>query len=162
MTLRAFHREMFPFERIGRCRVIFRRESRRLEPLHRVAGRALRTTRPFRELAVVRIGFVAIHAMREGYRLLEISSRMAARAIHSRVFPQQRILGLGVVEVAAHRCHRNLLPTLGAVTRLAALRETALVWIRVAIRALAKRNSGVPRFAISARRMAFFALNRGV
>ena len=85
MTLGAFDGEVFAFERIGRGRVIFRRERRRFETFHGVAARALRTSGPLGELAVVRIGLVTIHALCERDRLFEISTSMAARAIHGRV-----------------------------------------------------------------------------
>ena len=85
MTLGAIDSEVFPFERIGRGRVIFRRERRRFETFHGVAARALRTSGPLGELAVVRIGLVTIHALCERDRLFEISTSMAARAIHGRV-----------------------------------------------------------------------------
>src|ERR1035438_7721088 len=42
---------------------------------------------------------------------------------------------------------------------LAALRETAVVWVGVAIRTLGKRNPSIPRFAVRAGRVALLALH---
>lgn len=77
MTLGAFHAEVLPFERIGRGGVKFCRKRRRLEALHCVTGCALRASGPLGELAVVRVGLVTVHALRECDRLLKISSRVA-------------------------------------------------------------------------------------
>src|ERR1035441_5940838 len=115
-----------------------------------MAGRAFDTPRPLGELAVMRIGLVTIHALGEGDRLFEISARVATRTIHGGVLALQRILGLRVIEIPAHRSHGNSLPAFGVVAGLAALRETAVVRIGVAIRALGKRDSGVARFAVGA------------
>src|SRR5450631_662530 len=64
-----------------------------------------------------------------------------------------------MVEVLADRSQGNSLPAFGVVARLAALRETAVVRIVVAIRALGKRYSGVARFAVGARRVTLFTLH---
>ncbi len=85
MTLGAFDGEMFPFERIGGSAVIFCRKGRRFEAVHGVAPGALGAARPLRELPIMWIGLVAIHALGECDRLLEISTSMAERAIHGRV-----------------------------------------------------------------------------
>src|ERR1035441_8759594 len=94
-----------------------------------MAGRAFDTPRPLGELAVMRIGLVTIHALGEGDRLFEISARVATRTIHGGVLALQRILGLRVIEIPAHRSHGNSLPAFGVVAGLAALRETAVVRI---------------------------------
>jgi len=133
MTLGALDGEMLSLEGIGRSGVKLGRKRRRLEALHRMAGRALRTSGPLSELAVMGIGLVTIHAGGECDRLLEISARVAERTIHGRVFPLQGILGLRVIEVPVHGSQRHSLPAFGVVARLAALRETAMVYVRVAI-----------------------------
>ena len=127
MTLGAFDREVFPFERISGSGMIFCRKGRRFKTIHGVAGRALRTPGPLRELAIMWIGLVAIHALRERDRLFEISTSVAERAIHRRMLALQRILGIRVIEVPTHRSQRNSFPAFGAVAGLAALRETAVV-----------------------------------
>lgn len=53
-----------------------------------------------------------------------------------------------MVEALIHCLQRNLLPSRGTVARLAGLRETAMVRIAVAVRALIKLDPGVLRFAI--------------
>ena len=159
MALRALDREVFSFELVSRGGVIFRRKRRRLETFHGMAGRAFNARGPLGELAVVRIRMVTIHALGEGDRLFEISARVAARTIHGGVLALQRILGLGVIEVSAHRRHGNSLPAFGVVAGLAALRETAVVRIGVAIRAFGKRDSGIARLAVRARRMTLLALH---
>ena len=137
----------------------FCRKCRRLEALDGVARRALRPPRPFGELAIVWIWFVTIDAGGECDRLFEISACMAECAIHGRVFTLQRILGLRVIEVPIDRRQRNSLPAFGVVTGLAALRETAMVHVCMAIRALAKRYARIARLALRPRRMALFTLH---
>ena len=159
MTLRTLHREMFPFERIGGGRVIFHRECRGFEAIDGVASRTLRPLRPLGELAVMRVGLVTVHARSKRDRLLEISTRMAERAVHGHMLSLQRVLRLGVIEVLIHRSQGNLLPTRGAVAGLAALRETAMMRIHVAIGALRERQSCIPRLAVGAGGMALFTLH---
>jgi len=78
------------------------------------------------------------------------------------VLPLQQILGLRVIEVSVHRSQRNFLPAFCVVARLAALRETAVMRIRVTIRAFGKRYPGVARLAVGARGVALFTLYLGV
>ena len=162
VTLGAFNREVFPFERICGSGMIFCRKGRRLKTIHGVARRALSTSGPLGELAVVWIGLVAIHAFRKRNRLFEISTCVAERAIHGHMLALQWILGLRVIEGLIHHSQRNSLPAFGAVAGLAALRETAVVRICVAIRALGKRYPGVARLAVGARCVALFALYLGM
>src|SRR5579859_5917242 len=110
MTLRTLHCEVFPFERISRGGVLFRRERRGLEAFYRVAPRALRASGPLRKLSVMRIGLVTIHALRKCNRLFEISTRVAARAIHRPMLALERVLRLPVVKVLTHHRQRNSLP----------------------------------------------------
>ena len=159
MTLGAFDGEVFAFERIGRGRVIFRRERRRFEAVHSVASRALRAPRSLGELAVVRIGLVTIHTLCERNRLFEISASVTECAIHGRVFALERILRLRVIKVLTHRSQRNSLPAFGAVAGLTALREASVVWISVAVRTFGKRYPGVTRLAVGCRRVALFTLH---
>lgn len=85
MTFGAFNGEMFPFERIGGSRVIFRREGRRFETLHCVASSAFGAGWALRELPIMWVGLMAIDALRESEGLLEISTSVAESAIHGRV-----------------------------------------------------------------------------
>lgn len=79
VALRAFNRGMFSFKRIARGLVLFDAEQGRFPTLHFVALRALAFRGAVRELPVVRI-LVAIGAIREGQRLLELASGVASRA----------------------------------------------------------------------------------
>ncbi len=148
MALRALEPRVPALQRVRARSVLFHRERRGLPSLHGVAGRALAAVRTLGELPVVRIGLVAIHALRESHRLLEISTRMALRAIDADVLAFQRELGLRVIEALAHRLQRNLLPSARAVAGLATLREAAVVRILVAIGTLVERDAGVLRLAI--------------
>ncbi len=159
MALRAFHGEMFPVQRICRSRMIFRRERRRLEPFNRMARRALPAARTLRELPVMWIRLMTVGAMREPNRLFKIAARMTACTIHRRVLAQQWILCLRMIEVPVHRRQRNLLPALGVVTRLTALRKAAVMRIGVAVRTLSKRKPAIARLIVRPRRMALLAFH---
>jgi len=88
VALRARHARMLSFERIHGRRVLLHREERRLPAVHIVARRAFAFVLARGELAVVRVGRVAVPTFRERDRLLEISSRMAADTIHLRMLSQ--------------------------------------------------------------------------
>lgn len=64
-----------------------------------------------------------------------------------------------MIKVPADRSQRNSLPAFSAVAGLAALRETAVVRIGVAVRALAEGYARVARLAIRARRVALLTLH---
>lgn len=110
------------------------------------------------ELSLVRV-FVAVHALLEGHRLLEIPARMALRAVNAHVLAQQRKLRAGVIEVLVDALERDPLPSTGAVTSLAPLREAAAVRVLVAIRTLIEGNADVLRLSVSAVGMALRALH---
>src|SRR5581483_11344194 len=119
-----------------------------------MAGRAFAAVRALGELPVVRIGSVAVHALRENQRLLEISAGVATQTINAGMFALQRKLRFGVIEALADRSGRNPLPSAGVVARLATLlRESAVVRIAVTVRALCKRQPGIPRLVVDAGRV---------
>lgn len=126
-----------------------------------MASRAFAPIRRFRELSLVGIGLVAVGTLREGNRLLEITAAMTLNAAHRSVFPEQRELGLRVIEFFV-QAGRKLLPSAGVVTGLATLRKSAVVWIAMAIRALAKRNARVTRLVVRTRRVALLACHLDV
>lgn len=98
---------------------------------------------------------MAVRALRERHRLLEITSRVALQAIHLLMFPDQRIPGLGMIKLLAGR---NLLPTGGGVAGFTGLRESAAMRVGVAIGTLAERDTRKPRRASGCcRRMALRA-----
>ena len=158
MALRAFQSRVRALQRIRAQRMFLGREQRGLPSLHVVARSALAGIGALGELAVVRVP-MAIHALLEGKGLLEISTGMALRAVDTDVLSQQRKLRLGVVEVLVYTLHRNLFPSAGGVTGLAALRETAAVRIRVAVRALVEGNPDILRFTVGSIRMTLRALH---
>lgn len=124
-----------------------------------MARSALPAARALCELPVMWIRLVAVGAMRERNRLFEIAARMTARTIHRRVLAQQWILCLRMIEVPVHRRQRNLLPALGVVTRLAALRKAAVMRIGVAVRTLSKRKPAIARLIVRPRCMALLAFH---
>ena len=98
VTLRALHGGVLGFERVSGRRVLFHAKFRRFESFHGVTRGAFPTISPLDELAFMLV-LMAIHALLEGDRLLEIAAPMALQAIDTLVFPDQRVLGLGVVKV---------------------------------------------------------------
>ena len=71
----------------------------------------------------------------------------------------ERKFCFGVVEALVHGLQRNLLPALGAVAGLAALREAAVMRILVAVRALVEWNADVLRLAVRSVGVALRALH---
>ena len=106
----------------------------------------------------MRIGLVAVGALAEHNWLLEVSAAMTLNASDRSMFAQQRKLGFRVVEFLVQP-RRKLLPSAGVVAELASLRESAVVWITMAIRALPKRNARVAWLVVGTRRVALFARN---
>jgi len=98
MAFGAVHSDVLAAERILRSVVLLHAEERRLPPVHRVAFRAFAFFRTRIELAFVRIGLVAVSAVCERQRLLEVAVQMAFGAADGQVLAQQRIFGFGVVK----------------------------------------------------------------
>ena len=82
------------------------------------------------ELAPVRIWFVAIHAVCESKRLLEIAIDVTSGATDCRVFAEKWILRLGVIK---RKGGKKFLPSRRGVALFAALLEGALVGVHVAV-----------------------------
>lgn len=159
VALRAFHPRVSALQRICTRSVFLHREGGRLPPVQVVTGGALPAIGPFSKLPVMRIGLVAIHALRKDQRLLEVTVGMALGAIQGEMFSLQRIFCLGVVEALVHGSDRNLLPSRSVVAGLAALREASAMRIFVAVRALVEGNAHVSRFAVFSIDVALRALN---
>lgn len=102
VAFRAFNGGMFSFKRIARSLVLLDPKQRRLPAFDLVALRALAFRGAIRELAVMRV-LVAIGAIREGQRLLELTSGVASRATDLYVRAEQRKLGFGVVKFKSRR-----------------------------------------------------------
>ena len=92
MALRTLQASVATLQRIRRSRMFLDREFRRFPALHGVASGALSVIRALGKLAFVWIRLVAIHALGEYQRLLEVAVRVALSATHSRVLSFQRIL----------------------------------------------------------------------
>lgn len=97
MALPTFQPSVATLQRIRRGRMFLDGELRWLPALHRVTGRALSLVRMFGKLAFVCI-LMAVHALGEYQRLLEVTVRMALTAVDTRVFPLQRKLRFGVIK----------------------------------------------------------------
>lgn len=97
MALRTFQPSVATLQRIRRRRMFLHREFRWLPALHRMTGRALSLVCAFGKLAFVCI-LVAVHALGEYQRLLEVAVRMALTAVDTRVLPFQRKLRFGVIK----------------------------------------------------------------
>lgn len=80
------------------------------------------------KLAFVRVGLVAIAAIRERNLSFEIAVQVASHAGNLNVFPNQGILRFGVVEIKAGR---KIFPTAGGVAAFARFLELTLVGIDV-------------------------------
>jgi|SRR5882672_4218796 len=76
MALAALHACVLAQERIRGCSMFLHAEQGRRPPAHRVTLRAFPFTRTSLELPLVRIGIVAIHALRVRHPCLEIRARV--------------------------------------------------------------------------------------
>jgi len=137
--------------------VFFQSEGRGLEAFEIVAAAALRAASPLGELAPVFI-LMAIHALLEGDRLLEVTFAMASQTIHLLMLSDQGVFGLRVVESLVQCRRGDTLPTACVMAGLATLLcETATMRIAVAVRTLAERQADVTRLVVRARSMALLA-----
>jgi hypothetical protein len=102
MALRALQSGVLTLQWIFCSRMFLQPKLSRLESFHAVTGGTLLTAHSFCELALMLIA-VAIHTLLEGEGLLEIAFAMAGGAIHLLVFPQQRIVGPGMIKAVVER-----------------------------------------------------------
>lgn len=138
MALRALQGGVLALQGIGGSRMLLQTEHCRLESFHAMTGGAFLAAHAFCELSLMLI-VVAIHTLPKSERLLEIALAMAGDAFHLLVFPQQRILGLGMIKAVIQHRGRHPFPSSGVVAGLTALRrETARMRIGMAIRTLAE------------------------
>ncbi len=114
-----------------------------------MAGGAFAFVGACAELTAVRVGRVAVGAVRKGKRLIEVSASVTADAIHLRMPAEEREFCFRVVEAVVAG---NLSPAAGGVTGHASLGEPAVVWIAVAIRTFREWNSPESRLILRPRR----------
>ena len=69
-----------------------------------MARGALGSARTAGKLSAVRIGLVAVHALLENQRLLEVSAGVALHTIHAGVLAPERKLCFGMVEALVQSC----------------------------------------------------------
>jgi len=120
-----------------------------------VAFRAFPFLRPGNKLTAVRVRSVTIHTIRKCDRPLKLSIDVTRDAAQFRVHPEQRILGLRVIEFES--C-RNLFPAHGHMAFLSSLVERASMRIPVACGAAFELHVSITcRAAGLIRLVAFFA-----
>jgi len=119
MALAAFDFNVLALQRVAGSVVLFDSKQRRLPTVHSVALGAFTFLWPRLELAFVRVGFVAVHAIRKGQRLLEVAVQMAFSTTNSGVSAEKWILRFRVVKREALE---KFFPASSGVAILAALR----------------------------------------
>ena len=122
--------------------------------------RTLALARPRLKLPFVGIGIMAVCALSEGQRLLEIASGVAIAATDFQVHPQKRVFCFRMVEL-----HRRIhfFPAGRRMARFTSSLESALVRVRVAIGAAIEFDPGeLHRLVGAGREMALLARYLGV
>lgn len=160
VALLASDSSVFSFQRIVGSRVLLHAKLRRLPPTHHVALRTLTLAGASLELALMRVGGVAIRASGKSYRPLEIASYMTFGAAHLEVHPDKRIFRFRMIKL--HR-RADLLPTAGGVTGFTGSLKGSLVRIGMAGDASIEFNSRELHGLIRSRwEVAFVASNLGM
>lgn len=155
VTLRAGHGRVLGLQGIGACRVLLHPELCGLEAVYGMAGSTFAAVGSLDELPLMFV-LVAVHAALEGERFLEISTGMAPNAVHLLVFAQQRVLGLGVIEVLVQSSRGNALPAGSVVAGLAALLgKTPVMRVAVAVGTFSEWEADIARLVIRSRGVAF-------
>src|SRR5713226_8816692 len=124
MALVAFNGNVFAFQRVFGCVVLFHAEKRGLPSIHGMAFGALALLGARFELAFVRVRFMTIIAISKRELPFEITIQMALSAADHDVLSEERVLCLGMVEFKARQ---QFFPSRGGVTFFAALLERAFV-----------------------------------
>lgn len=108
-----------------------------------MARRALAAILAGVELPFVRVVLMAIQTFLESDRLVEIPFQVALLTAQPLMLPQQGVLGLGVIELLAHRGLGDLFPTRCGMTGFAHHLENSFVGVGVAIEAGAEWKAHV-------------------
>ena len=122
--------------------MFFDAKQRGLPTLNGVAFRAFALFGPGRKLTFVWIRLMAVDAIGEWQRLLEVAMQMALSARNGRVLAQQGVFGFRMVEF---EFRQEFFPACGCVAILATLLERPLVGIDVAVDASRKLHVFVAR-----------------
>src|SRR5437588_321934 len=122
--------------------MFFDAKQRGLPTLDGVAFRAFALFGPGRKLAFVWILLMAVDAIGEWQRFLEVAIQMALSARNGRVLAQQGVFGFRMVEF---EFRQEFFPACGCVAILATLLERPLVGIDVAVDASRKLHVFVAR-----------------
>ncbi len=98
VTLCAQQSGVLSLQGIRRRRMLLQSEGGGLEPINRVAIRALAAADTLFELASMRILLMAVGTFLKVHPFFEVTLRMAAIASHGRMFAEQWVLCSGVIE----------------------------------------------------------------
>jgi hypothetical protein len=159
VAARALHHGVTQFEGISRCGMVLHRERGWFESIHGMAGGAFAAVAALGKLAGMWVRPVAVHALLEGQRLLEICAQVTLGTFHYGMFTQQWILGCRVIETLIDRLCRHFFPSAGVMACLAALGKASAMRIRVTIRTLAESDAPVARPVVRPGRVTFLAGN---
>jgi len=94
VALITLHPRMSSLQRIGRGRMVLHCELRRFPSIHGMTRGTLGAGRPLGELALVWVGFVAVHALLKSQRLFEIPTAVTLNAVDRDVLSEQRVFRL--------------------------------------------------------------------
>ena len=127
VALRAFHLGVLAFQRVVRACVFLHSEQRWFPAFDGMALRALSFFLAVCELASVNV-LVAVGAIRERERLLEIAVYVTSGAIHRCMLSQQRVFRCRMIEGESGE---KFFPSRGRVAGFATLLEGAFVRVKV-------------------------------
>jgi hypothetical protein len=136
----AGNARVLSFQRIVRSRMFFHAEWRWFPAIYCMALGAFTLAYAGLELALVGIGRMAIRALRERQRALEIACRVAFAAAYLDVLPQQRIFCFRMIE---RDRHVDLFPVACGVAGFAGTLHGPLMGVCMARRASVEFESGI-------------------
>jgi hypothetical protein len=142
VALLARNLEVFLFQRVGRSRMFSHSEGRRFEAVQGMASSAVAASLAGHELPLVRVR-MAVRTAVEREWPIEVTSLVAGITADGSVLTEQWVLGFGVVERRTDLGWRGLFPARGRMTNVTRRLKGAAVRVRVAVRALAERDTYV-------------------
>ena len=123
-----------------------------------MAGGTLASIGTLGELAIMGV-LVAARALLERDRFLEVAVGVALAAVDEGMLAFQGVFRLRVVETLVDVLQRDLLPSGSTMAGRARLRETAVVWVLVAVGAQVEGNARILRLAVGTASMALLAFH---